>query len=348
MAAISYKCPNCEGELLFDPSDGGYRCEYCGSSYTQEELEAMTAKGGEKEAVEPAEGDSEAVEYVCPSCGAQIVTDATTAATFCYYCHNPVTLTGRLEGSYLPDQVVPFAIDEQQARERFLAFVGRKWFVPKAFFDKKQIEKLSGVYFPFWSVEADGHGELDAKGARVRVWTDGQMEYTEKTFYDVRRAGELEIRNLGKLALQKANRELVEGVLPFDMKAAKDFHMGYLSGFLAEKRDLEKAGMETSVHRELQEYARGIMEDSADEYSSLHVRSCQFTSWQERWRYAMLPIWTITYRGRDRKTYFYSLNGQTGKVYGELPVDYKKLGLVSGLLALAVAAIGLMGGAFLW
>ncbi len=37
--------------------------------------------------------------YICPSCGAEVVTDATTAATFCYYCHNPVVLSEKLTGN---------------------------------------------------------------------------------------------------------------------------------------------------------------------------------------------------------------------------------------------------------
>ena len=84
MAAITYKCPNCDGGLMFDPSSQKYHCEFCLSDFTQEELDALKPD------------DSQAVLYTCPSCGAQIVTDETTAATFCYYCHNPVVLSGRL------------------------------------------------------------------------------------------------------------------------------------------------------------------------------------------------------------------------------------------------------------
>ena len=86
MAAITYKCPNCDGGLIFDPSSQKYHCEFCLSDFTQEELDV------------PEPEDSQAVLYTCPSCGAQIVTDETTAATFCYYCHNPVVLSGKLTG----------------------------------------------------------------------------------------------------------------------------------------------------------------------------------------------------------------------------------------------------------
>ena len=40
MSAVSYKCPNCGGELTFDPQTQKYKCEYCFSYFTEEELEA--------------------------------------------------------------------------------------------------------------------------------------------------------------------------------------------------------------------------------------------------------------------------------------------------------------------
>ena len=39
MAAITYKCPNCGGGLIFDPETQKYGCEYCRSQFSQEELE---------------------------------------------------------------------------------------------------------------------------------------------------------------------------------------------------------------------------------------------------------------------------------------------------------------------
>ena len=45
----------------------------------------------------------------------------------------------------------------------------------------------------------------------------------------------------------------------------------------------------------------------------------------ERFQYALMPIWTLTYKARDGKIYYFSINGQTGKTCGELPVDQNKL-----------------------
>ena len=59
------------------------------------------------------------------------------------------------------------------------------------------------------------------------------------------RAGQLDVKNVTRNALKKNNSALVEGVLPFDMEKLQPFDMGYLSGFQAEKRDMEKESLPT-------------------------------------------------------------------------------------------------------
>ena len=148
MAVVSYKCPNCGGDLRFDPKTQKYKCEYCLSEFTEEILNAQEEKESGRQSGEGQESQ-EGLIYSCPSCGAQIVTDETTAATFCYYCHNPVVLEGKLSGDYKPDHIIPFKVDKKEAVAHFLEYMKKKKFVPKAFFSKDQIEKISGVYFPF-------------------------------------------------------------------------------------------------------------------------------------------------------------------------------------------------------
>ena len=364
MAAIIYKCPCCGGELVFDPAAQRYKCEYCGSDFDQQELDSLTpAQGGEsrtEETVEAEEtawseegnrmenGDSKeqtsAVLYSCPSCGAQIVTDETTAATFCFYCHNPVILSGRLSGDYLPDKIIPFAIDKKVATEKFLKYVRKKRFVPKAFFQKNQIEKLSGVYYPYWEYDCELNAGIEGEATKVRTWVSKDMEYTETQIFHIRRQGEVRLNDMTRNALQKTNRELVEGVQPFRMSEKKNFTMGYLSGFLAERRDLERSEFEPELRQEAKEYSRRILRDTVSGYSTVHVQDTEMQMKQEDWQYLLLPVWVLTYAGKNGQRYYYAMNGQTGTVCGKLPIDYKKLGLTSGLVGAVIMILCLIGG----
>lgn len=375
MAVISYKCPNCDGELIFNPAGGNYKCEYCTSLFSQEELEQLQPAEGKESAEQPdgsggeafqdeqsgetqkeneqtennqEESAQEGMVYTCASCGAQIVTDATTAATFCYYCHNPVILQGRLSGVFLPDKIIPFKITKEAAETMFMQFVGKKKFVPKAFFNKKQIDNLTGVYFPYWVYEADIEASITGNAQKRRVWRTGDIEHTETKFYKIERQGEVHLENITGNALSKANGLLAQGVLPYDSSEMKDFHMGYLSGFQAEKRDIEKTAMVTTFNNEVVNATESLVRDTVSGYSSFNITSRNCNTKDENWKYVLFPVWTVTYKGKNGKMYYYSLNGQTGSVCGELPVDNKKLTLVSVLVALGILVLGVLGGFLLW
>ena len=380
----NYQCPACTGPLHFVGESGRLECDYCGSSFDIAEIEAFyaekEAKAAEaaqkREETEAAQKSAEAEEqqtaadgsdwdtsglnedwgtdadkmrvYSCPSCGAEIVTDATTAATFCYYCHNPVVLGKRLEGSYLPNKIIPFEIGREEAEKKFLDFVSKKKYVPKAFFNKKQIESMTGVYFPYWVYDVELEGKMQGDARSVRMWTTGNTQYTETKYYAVEREGNVSLRNLTENALKKANVKLTSGVMPYAYDKMKDFHMGYLSGFLAERRDIEQNAVQGKMQHTMRESAEKLMRDTISGYNSVSVKNTFFAPKKEIWSYVLLPVWTITYKGRDGKVYYYSMNGQNGNICGDLPVDRPRLALTSILTTLGILVFGLLGGYFLW
>ncbi|MDO4454002.1 MAG: TFIIB-type zinc ribbon-containing protein [Eubacteriales bacterium] len=347
MAAVSYHCPNCGGELRFDPTIQRYKCDYCGSDFEVEEkkeMERETAESYSFDAGEDKREEFEGMVYTCPSCGAEIVTDETTAATVCYYCHTPVVLSGKLSGEYMPDAILPFAFDKKEAERRFLQFVKTKKYVPARFFQKKQIEMLKGVYFPFWVCECKAEGNLRGEGVRTRVWRQGDIEFTERNTYHVERAGQAEFKNIVKNALGKAKNDLTQGVHPFDLAQAKPFSMGYLAGFQAEKRDIEKRELEDEVEREVKNHTKKMLEQSMGGYSVKNIDSCFVHMIEEKWKYVLVPVWTLTYKGKNNEVYYYAMNGQDGKICGKFPISYKKLWLHSGLLAVAVMILCMIGG----
>lgn len=272
------------------------------------------------------------------------MTDETMAATVCYYCHTPVVLSGKLSGEYMPDEIIPFAFDKKEAEKRFLQFVKTKKYVPSSFFQKKQIEMLRGVYFPFWICECKTEGNLRGEGIRIRVWRQGDIEFTERTTYHVEREGQADFKNIVKNALGKAKNDLTQGVHPFDLTKVKPFSMGYLAGFQAEKRDIEKRELEDEIEREARNHTKKMLEQSVSGYSVKNIDSCSVHTIEEKWKYVLLPVWTLTYKGKNNEVYYYAMNGQNGKVCGKLPVSYKKLWLHSGILAAAVMIFGMIGG----
>ncbi|MBO0466775.1 TFIIB-type zinc ribbon-containing protein [Enterococcus plantarum] len=386
---FTHKCPNCGGPLLFDPKDQMFHCEYCLSVYTEAEVTSYESsqrkahlEDEQKQYIEPeltftAESQKEdmtpedtatfkeatgsdgltndtlegAMElFNCPSCGAQIVTEATTAATYCYYCHNPVVLSGRLSGNFLPEKVLPFAIEKEEAIEKFLAWTKKKWFIPKDFFNKQQIDLMTGVYFPYWVVDAQIDGQLNGTGTAIRIWRVGDIEYTETKQFDVERQGKISFTELIKNALSKnVQQKMVEAVQPFLIDKAVSFKSQYLAGFQAEKRDIEYETIQNAIQNELKDYSESLLRDTASGYTTLTNLRTDISLNSEKNHYMLLPIWVVTYRSnsQSKKVYYYAMNGQTGKVSGILPVSYKRLGLFTFGIFAAILAIFLIGGWFI-
>ncbi len=286
----------------------------------------------------------EAVVYNCPSCGAQIVTCETTAATFCFYCHNPVVLAGRLEGKYLPDKIIPFAVPKEKVTQDLKNWLKSKSFVPGGFFSEDQVEKLTGVYFPHWMVDCDVQASVEGTARNLRIWRMGDIEYTETSVFNVSRQSDIHFDDLTKNALKKADAQLVEGVQPYDPKGLKDFDMSFLSGFQAEKRDIEKEELSPALQQEIGEYSSALIRQQISGYDSVSLKNPNCRIKKVDWSYALLPVWVLTYRDKARdKLYHYAVNGQTGKVCGEAPIDKRKLnlatlgvGLVSFLIMLLI------------
>ncbi len=337
MATHIYKCPNCDAELTFDPKRGDFACHYCMSRFNREELDSLATnvQAEEKQAREEADtgvaADGSLKLYSCPSCGAEIVADATTAATFCFYCHSPVILTGKLAGAFTPDRVIPFKVDKSEVREKLLNWCSKKKFIDKRFFEESQMEKLSGVYFPFWVLSTKLKSRFRAKGTKLRVWLVGDIEYTETSVFNVDRDASLSFDDFTLKALSREDTKLLNGVYPYDMHGAQPFEMAYLSGFYAEKRDLERAQVEGEAHAQLYAAAKELQEEAANDCGTLTETDCSVEAENEDWRYTLLPAWMLTYQ-YGGETYYFAMNGQTGKIAGRVPMDTSKITLTGALV----------------
>ncbi len=345
MEAVQYKCPACGAALKFDAEKQDFTCEYCDSVFKEEDFfkadESLNTVEIKTEAKESDEYEN-AVLYSCPSCGAEVITDETTAATTCYYCSNPVVLSGKLGGELKPDLIIPFKINKDEAIVKFKNFCGKKKFLPKDFISQSRLEEIKGIYFPYWYVDCKASGSMNAKSRHVRSWVAGDIKYTETTVKSHFRQGEMQIINMPEAALKNKDKDIMKYVCPFNSADFVPFSMSYLSGYFAERRNIEKSEVENEIDNKIKAFSREKLRSSVDEVN-VTIGDSLINLGDKSWRYNLLPVWVLSYKHKD-KNYIYALNGQTGKVYGELPVCGKKLAaLFAGVAAGASALLMLMG-----
>ena len=346
MSAITYKCPNCGAGLTFNPEKQKFTCEYCDSEFEEEALISRAAAEEKRARMWENERPNTDTEgnavYICQSCGAQIITDETTAATFCYYCKNPVILAGKLDADKRPHFVLPFKISREEAKKRFTDWIKLKKYVPPDFYSEARIEEITGVYYPYWDCDYKAHASFSGEGTVVTTSTTRDYIVTKTDYYDITREADIDFANVMRSALRKADRKLADGVQPYNDDEMVDFSSAYLSGFIAENRDVDSDEVRPDIERELSGYVQPIL-TRGTRYTS--IRGNTRTDFFSRdYKYVLFPAWVLTYKAPDGKIYSFSMNGQTGNVCGKLPVWKSKLLRTCALIGGALFLLGCIMG----
>ena len=348
MSLQEYKCPRCGGALAFDSGTQKMKCPFCDSEYEMDALEACgepaseqaddmkweTAAGGTWQ-----EGETDGLRsFMCKSCGGEIVGDENTAASSCPFCGNPVVMTERFSGALKPDYIIPFKLDKKAATAALQKHYGGKRLLPKVFRDQNHIDEVKGVYVPFWLFDAEAEASIQYKATRVRTWSDGKYDYTETGFFAVSRSGSVGFERVPVDGSSKMPDELMESIEPFRFSDAVEFKTAYLAGYLADKYDVDAEQSIERANARIKRSAEEAFAATVQGYTSVVPEASSVRLRGGKAKYALYPVWLLNTTWNGEK-YTFAMNGQTGKLVGDLPVDKSAASKWTvGLTALCAAA----------
>ena len=337
---ISLKCPHCGSALTFNPDSQLLECAVCGSKFNEDEIKDKAISFKEQETF-----DEELKDYHCPSCGGEILADETTTTEFCAYCGSPVVLRGRVNGMLKPNLIIPFAINKEKAKQILTNYLKQFMYVPKSFFEEANLDKITGIYYPFWEADIDTNSNLVAEGKKIRTWTSGDRKYTETSYYNIQRTGEIHFEDISVNALKSADKKLIESVLPYPIPDHKPFKMEYLTGFYSKKNDLSYEDVSPEIHSKLNSYANTVLLNTISGYNGgVRVKNSKSDILKHNHDYTLLPVWILDYKYKG-KDYTFAVNGVTGKAFGEIPISKTKLWITfASVTAGIVALLSLIGG----
>ena len=353
---LEYKCPACGGALSFDSTIQMMKCPYCDTEFEvaalQELDEALAQEGSsdftwqsQPEGQWSPEETENLYTYICESCGGQIVGDQNTAATSCPYCDNPVVMAGQFSGDLRPDLVVPFQVSKEQAKAALQQHFLKKPLLPKLFKSQNRIESIQGIYVPFWLFDTDAEANIRYQATRVHTWSDSNYIYTRTSFYSLLRAGSIGFESVPVDGSSKMSNELMESIEPYDLSQAVDFQTAYLAGYLADKYDVSADGCKERANDRIRASTEAAFAATTAGYATVIPQNTNIRLRDSRVRYGLLPAWILTTRWQD-KVYTFAMNGQTGKMVGDLPIDWKlfwtyflSVGLGCGALISAIACL---------
>jgi len=368
----NYQCPGCTGPLHFVGATGKLECDYCGASYDVAEIEALYAEKEEKAAAAQQVAEEKAAEkkeasaadggdwdtsgfsedwgeegahmkaYSCPSCGAELICDESTAATSCPYCGNPTVVPGQFSGELRPDFILPFKLGREDAIKALKEHYKGKVFLPKTFTNENHVQEIRGIYVPFWMFDGEAAGDARYEATRSHSYVSGDYEITKTEHFDVYRAGSVTFEKVPVDASSKMPDDHMDSIEPYDYDELKGFSTAYLPGFLADKYDVSVEESRERADQRCEGTLDAALRGSVTGYDTCIRLTGSTNLTRGKVHYALMPVWMLNtkWQGKD---FLFAMNGQTGKLVGDLPVSWGKFwGMFAGIAAL-LSILGSIG-----
>lgn len=326
------KCKSCGSDVRFDPETQRLQCDACGANDPISSAEALAAESQEYADIK---------EYTCPQCGGTIYTTDSTAATFCSFCGSSVVLECRHAEFEKPDGIIPFRVTQDEAKAAYLAKIRKALFAPSYLKDDKKVEKTRGIYMPYQAAcyHAEGYAAIQSLHHR----TSGNYDITE-TMRDTMNVDVT--MDVSHDALREFSNVISEGISPFDFDDTKEYSPEYLSGFYADKADVGKEIVQGDVAEEAKVLCEDAIVKKAIKGNQLKKVEQMPNVTCHSVNTILCPVWFISNKQSNGSVSYAAVNGQTGEVAAEIPIDKSKFFLISGIIALIAYVLLILTSSF--
>ncbi|MCR5585984.1 MAG: hypothetical protein K6F77_00440 [Lachnospiraceae bacterium] len=326
-----FQCANCGGELRFDISSQKVKCVNCSSLFDPQSVLNT----------DDAEEDNcyDVTVFRCPQCGGEITATENTVADFCSFCGASTILSTRMERSKKPAYIIPFKKTKEDCKKEYAKFARKSLYTPKEYKDAKFIDGFRGIYMPYWSYYVRHKGKVilgleDSHRSGDYIITD-----------HYRLSGDIDgyYNGLSYDAASSFDDEISETIAPYDAHEMTDFSTSYLLGFYADKADVPYGTYSEKVRDIAREETLDIIKKqvktSGHSYSnSEENQKKNIPTDVEKADSTMFPVWFMSYRKNNRVAYA-TVNGQTGKVFADMPVSMSKFLIGTILIAFPIFLI---------
>ena len=302
-----FQCRNCGGNVVYSPEKHGMFCPFCGSEKSHQRSDAGSGK-----------------LTLCPNCGGEVPVEKHTSATQCPYCDSYLVFNERVEGVYAPKMIIPFQLGKDVCKKSIREKFKNSIFAPSDFLSEVRLNSLQGIYVPYWFYDYDTNCYFQGEGTRVRSWRSGNMEYTETSFYAIRREMDIDFRKIPVDASEQMPDDVMDLMAPFRYDQLMAFSPEYMSGFYGEKYNMDAAAVENRANVVMKADAAKLLRESYAGYHAVSPIKQDVVVRRSNAEYGLLPVWKYIYHYKDKDYPFY-VNGQTGKIVGTAPVSAAKV-----------------------
>ncbi|GMA34135.1 TFIIB-type zinc ribbon-containing protein [Demequina litorisediminis] len=295
----------------------------------------------------------------CQGCGSEVVVDTgRSLEARCHWCRSILSINDKIPNGAVPDGILPFGISKADAIARIGQFAGkRKFFALKRFRAEFKPDNVLGVYLPYMTVDGNvtarfrGEGEIQTRRYTVQHGKTSTTYY-DADVYDVAREFDLHIDDLiiessasrSNIDNRANTNNIINSLLPYDVKNMVAFDSNYLGDSTAEKRDLNIDDITRKAHLQFLTMSRESIRNDLIHYD----RGVRWTHEDmdvhgSRWATVFLPVWLYRYAERSDNgqvmVHYIAVNGRNGNVMGSVPINKARLWGVTALVTMLTAAV---------
>ncbi|MCQ2081175.1 MAG: hypothetical protein MJZ11_05910 [Lachnospiraceae bacterium] len=309
------ECPGCGGNLKFDIQKQLMHCSYCDNCYDPYDFDKKDSDGKIIE-------DYETTIYTCAECAGEIESTEESITGVCPFCGANTIFYSRISKELRPNYIIPFSVTKEECKANYMSAAKKSLFLPKEYKDIEYIDGFRGIYMPYWSYNVDEKGESYVMGEK----TERHGDYIYHRHFKLSGDANTFYHGFTHDASSSFQDDISERIEPFDIKKKKDFTAGFLSGFYADTADVDSS----VYHADVLNFARENTYKEIAKIKEFSKYSLEKKPAEDRINSVisktdrtLFPVWFMSYRHNDRVAYA-TVNGQTGKVAADFPIDVKK------------------------
>ena len=338
----TYSCPGCAANLVFDPRDAGLSCPYCGHKEEIPQSGDEVEERSYEDYLQPRAGQmrtlaSDALEVKCDSCGAVVTFTPPEVAGECSFCGVKIVAQPKSSDPLVaPGGILPFGIPTDSATESVKQWLRSRWFAPNALKKLAYQESIDGVYLPFWTYDAyttsyyegqrgehyyvtETYTERDAQGNMVTKTR--QVQRT--AWYPASGSVSRWFDDVLIPATKSVSQSRLRSLEPWDLNAMKPYEPAFLSGFKAQRYQVElPEGFDAAKRIMASIIERDVRRDIGGDEQRIDWIKTAYSA--VTFKHIFLPVYLAAYRFMD-KVYQVMVNARTGEVQGDRPYSFLKI-----------------------
>lgn len=318
---LNNRCPSCNGTVVFNPTSQMWECGFCSEKFTlgqmqQRNNDISNQSYNEVQGVVPDSSIKNFSLYRCNSCNSEILGANDYNYCACVFCDSNDVIKEKLLDDNAPNYILPFNTTKEDAVDKFSKLLKWKILAPRRFKVIKNIDKIIGIYVPFWFYDLEANGEVEFEASDVKLWKDSHYKYAKTSRFSVRKSGHFDFNKVLVDASLNLPSSLMDS-LPYNLGELVPYNNSYLSGYFIEKPAIDSKSGIGSIAEKIKNIAIDMIQKDVNHQNVAIVRegvmvSARYTN------YILLPVWMVNVNYKGKK-YTFVMNGQTGEVVGSVP-----------------------------